>query len=70
MSRIEKRRLTSYVVPVRRVRQPLLDRRDLGSRMLTTEMLIIHAMGGFTLGGFALPGRTFLIPQNGNPSHD
>ena len=61
MSRIEKRRLTSYGIPLRGTFGSLFWSGAIwGLGMLTLEMLIIHALGGFAFGGFALRGRTLV----------
>jgi CAAX protease family protein len=61
MSRIEKRRLTSYGIPVRGAFGKLFWSGIVwGLGILTLEMLIIHALGGFDFGGFALHGGTLV----------
>jgi uncharacterized protein len=61
MSRIEKRRLTSYGIPVTGAFGKLFWSGVIwGFGMLTLEMLIIHALGGFAFGGFALRGATLV----------
>jgi len=61
MSRIEKRRLTSYGIPVTGAFGKLFWSGVIwGFGMLTIEMLIIHALGGFAFGGFALRGATLV----------
>jgi membrane protease YdiL (CAAX protease family) len=59
MSRIEKRRLTSYGIPLVGAFGRFFWWGVIwGLGMLTVEMLIIHALGGFVFGGFALHGTT------------
>jgi hypothetical protein len=61
MSRIEKRRLTSYGISVLGAFGRLFWSGVIwGLGMLTLEVLIIHALGGFAFGGFALHGATFV----------
>jgi len=57
MARIEKQRLSSYGVPLRGAFGRLFWLGVIwGLGLLSLEMAIIHAVGGFTFGGFALHG--------------
>jgi membrane protease YdiL (CAAX protease family) len=61
MSRIEKRRLTSYGIPVRGAFGKLFwSGVGWGLGILTLEMLVIHALGGFEFGIVALRGGTLV----------
>ena len=57
MARIERQRLSAYGVPLRGAFGRLFWLGVIwGFGMLSVEMAIIHALSGFTLGGFALHG--------------
>ena len=57
MSRIEKQKLRSYGIPLAGAFGRLFWLGVIwGLGILTLEMLIIHSLGGFTFGGFALHG--------------
>jgi uncharacterized protein len=61
MSRIEKRNLTSYGIPLTGAFGRLFWLGVIwGIGIVTIEMLIIYALGGFTFGGFALRGVTLV----------
>jgi hypothetical protein len=61
MSRIEKRRLTSYGIPLRGAFGRLFWQGVVwGFALLTIEMPIIHALGGFAFGRFALGGAALV----------
>ena len=61
MSRFEKRKLTSYGIPWKGAFGRLFWQGVLwGFVLLTLEMLIIHALGGFSFGHFALRDTTLV----------
>jgi hypothetical protein len=61
MSRVEKRRLTSYGIPLRGAFGRLfLQGVVWGFALLTIEMLTIHALGGFAFGHLALRGTALI----------